>query len=421
MAREVLQTHETEFLARPRTTAVNYALFGSLGLSFAPYSPQWRLVRQICVTHLLNNKSIGSMMPVIADEVSALVRSIFEDCKLGDKVSVLPRVKSTANNIISRMAFGKRSSELVSSDHKGSEDLGDLLQEMAYLLGVFNIGDFITFLQWLDPQGLVRRMKTVGTKLNAVCQEILDVRREARRVNPSPPKDVLDVLLSVNEDSQRGVSLSDNDIEGVVVDLFEAGIDTTSMTVEWGLAEVLNNPDILKNVRKELGDVVGNGRLVEETDVPQLPYVRAVVKETMRLHPAIALTPRECTQASRIRGHNIPTKTSVFLNIWAIGRDAGAWEKPLEFRPERFLESDVDVCGKHFQLLPFGAGRRGCPGMTLGLRDVHLMLANLLHAFDWLSPEKMNMAEKPGLVVAKAESLLVTAIPRLPSHVYVSH
>lgn len=358
-------------------------------------------------------------MPVIADEVSILVRSIFEESKLDVKVSVLPRVKFSTNNIISRMAFGKRFSELVSSNRKASADLGDVLQEMAYLLGVFNIGDFITFLQWLDLQGLVGRMKTVGTKLNSVCQEIIDFRREARRANPSPPKDVLDVLLSVNEDSQRGISLSDNDIKGVVVDLFEAGIDTTSITVEWALAEVLNNPAIMKRVQNELSDIVGNERLVGESDVPQLSYLRAVVKETMRLHPAIAMTPRECTQATRIRGYDISTKTSVFLNIWAIGRDAGSWEKPLEFRPERFLDSKVDVRGQHFQLLPFGSGRRGCPGITLGLMDVHLILANLLHAFNWLPPDNMNMEEKPGLVVAKAEPLLATTTPRLPSHVYL--
>lgn len=417
VAREVLQTQATAFLSRPRTSAVTYALFGSLAFSFAPYSPQWRLVRQLCATHLLSNKSLESMKPIIANEVEILVRSVYEDTKLGE-VSLLPRVKFAANNIISRMAFGKRFSELVSSDQTSPTNFGDLLQEVVYLLGVFNIGDFIAFLQWLDLQGFVKRMKAVGTKLSAICQEILDVRREGRGATPGPPKDVLDVLMSVSEDSQQRVVLTDNDIKGIGVDLFAAGTDTTSMTVEWGLAEVLRNPAIMKKLQQELDDIVGNERIVQDSDMPQLPYLRAVVKETLRLHPALAMAARESTQACRIHGCDIPTKTPVFLNIWAIGRDAGEWEKPLEFRPERFLESEVDVRGHHFQLLPFGSGRRGCPGMMLGLGEVQLILANLLHAFDWLPQVNMNMAEKPGLVVGKAEPLLAKATPRLPLHLY---
>ncbi|KAH7437715.1 hypothetical protein KP509_05G085500 [Ceratopteris richardii] len=167
-------------------------------------------------------------------------------------------------------------------------------------------------------------------------------------------------------------------------DLFGAGIDTSTVTIEWALAELLGHPHILKKLQDELSSVVGSTRLVQESDIENLPYLRAVVKETMRLHPALPLLlPHAARQQCQVNEYDIPSGTQVYVNVWAIGRDPNAWENPLMFYPERFLDSKMDVRGHHFELLPFRSGRRACPGLALGISNVHLMLANLVHVFEW--------------------------------------
>ena len=211
-------------------------------------------------------------------------------------------------------------------------------------------------------------------------------------------------------------------------DGFGAGIETTMLTIEWAMAEVLRNPTLVKNARLELDSVVGLNHLVQESDIPQLKYIQAIVKETFRLHPTLPLLiPHQSIRASKAFGYDIPAKTRLFTNVWAIGRDPTVWEKPLEFVPERFLAGTpheaTDFQGRHFELIPFGTGRRVCPGLAVGSIEVHLMVANLLHAFDWSFPDGMthdqiDMSEGSALAVPLKNSLIAVAKPRLASHLY---
>jgi cytochrome P450 len=202
------------------------------------------------------------------------------------------------------------------------------------------------------------------------------------------------------------------------------GTDTTAVTVEWAMSELLRNPDVLAKATKELDRVIGRDRLVAEGDIPNLPYMEAIVKETMRLHPvAPLLTPRLSREDVSVGSYDIPAGTRVFINAWAIGRDPEVWEAPMEFRPERFVGSSVDVKGQHFELLPFGSGRRMCPGMGLALRMVPVILANLLHAFAWRLPdgvaaEELSMEETFGLTVPRLVPLEALAEPKLPARLY---
>ena len=207
-------------------------------------------------------------------------------------------------------------------------------------------------------------------------------------------------------------------------DLIGGGTDTSAVTVEWAMSELLRNPDVLAKATEELDRVIGRGRLVVEEDMPNLPYVEAVVKETMRLHPvAPLLTPRLSREDVSVGGYDVPAGTRVLINIWAIGRDQAVWEAPMEFRPERFIGGGVDVKGQDFELLPFGSGRRMCPGIGLGLKTVHMILANLLHAFAWRLPdggaaEELSMEETFGLTVPRRVPLEAVAEPKLPAHLY---
>jgi cytochrome P450 len=208
-------------------------------------------------------------------------------------------------------------------------------------------------------------------------------------------------------------------------DVLGAGTDTSAVTIEWALSELLKNPKALDIATEELDRVVGRGRLPTEGDVPSLPFLQAVIKESMRLHPATPLlAPRRCRRDVVLGGgYGIPTGTCVAVNVWAIGRDPAVWEAPDEFRPERFLGrgASVDVKGQSFELLPFGSGRRMCPGMGLGLKMVQLALANLVHAFEWrlldgMTVEELNMEETLRFTMPRKVPLEAAGEPKLPAH-----
>ena len=210
--------------------------------------------------------------------------------------------------------------------------------------------------------------------------------------------------------------------------LFTAGTDTTSSTVEWALAELIRHPDVLAKAQQELDAVVGRGRLVSESDLPRLAYLAAVVKETFRLHPSTPLSlPRVAAEECEVDGYRIPRGTTLLVNVWAIARDPDAWPEPLEFRPGRFLpgglHDGVDVKGSDFELIPFGAGRRICAGLSWGLRMVTLMTAALVHALDWhladgMTADKLDMEEAYGLTLQRAVPLMVRPKPRLLPSAY---
>ena len=213
-------------------------------------------------------------------------------------------------------------------------------------------------------------------------------------------------------------------------DFFSAGTDSTAVATDWALAELINNPRVLAKAREEVYRVVGKDRLVEETDIQNLPYIRAIVKETFRMHPPLPVVKRKCVAECEIDGCVIPEGALILFNVWAVGRDPKYWETPLEFRPERFLENagegevgPIDLRGQHFQLLPFGSGRRMCPGVNLATAGMATFLASLIQNFDLqvVGPEgqvlkgkdaKASMEERPGLTVPRAHNLICVPVAR---------
>ena len=198
-------------------------------------------------------------------------------------------------------------------------------------------------------------------------------------------------------------------------DLFIGGTDTTTTTMEWAMTELLRNPDIMAKAKQELVETIGIGLSIEEKDIPRLPYLQSVLKETMRLHPtAPLLLPHRAEMDVEVCGYTIPKHTQVFVNAWAIARDPMYWDKPTQFIPERFMGSEVDFRGTNFSFIPFGSGRRICPGLALAVRMLSLLLASLIHHFDWklpdrMEPEDIDMKDKFGITMQKAIPLV--AIP----------
>ncbi|GLT62427.1 hypothetical protein SLA2020_350660 [Shorea laevis] len=245
---------------------------------------------------------------------------------------------------------------------------------------------------------------------------MISQRLQSRKVSGSiTESDFLDILLSIDE--EKSEKMDKNTISHLLRDLFVAGTDTTSATLEWAMAELLHNPEALSKVKTELEQAIGKGNPVEESDIARLPYLQAVVKETFRLHPVVPfLVPRKAEADVEINGYIIPKGAQVLVNAWAIGRDPSLWENANSFMPERFLGSEIDFKGQNFELIPFGSGRRICPGLPLGIRMLHLMLGSLIYTFDWkledgVKPEDMNMEEKFGITLQIAHPLRAVPIP----------
>ncbi|XVE80513.1 hypothetical protein DITRI_Ditri14bG0146100 [Diplodiscus trichospermus] len=203
--------------------------------------------------------------------------------------------------------------------------------------------------------------------------------------------DLVDVFLKLQQQGDLAFPLTNDSIKAVIQDMFGAGSETSATTIEWAMSEILKNPEVMKNAQYEVRRIFCEDGRVIETKIHELKFLRSIVKETLRLHPPLPLlVPRECTENCVIKGYDIPTKTKVLINAWAIERDPRYWKQAEEFCPKKFLESSVDFGGTNFEYIPFGAGRRICPGISFGLPNTEFPLANLLYHFDWKLPDGMK-------------------------------
>ncbi|KAL6657924.1 hypothetical protein ACP70R_005704 [Stipagrostis hirtigluma subsp. patula] len=364
------------------------------------------------------------------EEIRALLRDLRAASAAGRAAALRDHLFMLNLSVISRMVMGKK--YVAVEDDAGGlaattpEEFRWMIGEMFLLIGSLNIGDVIPWINWLDPQGHVGRTKRLSKMLDRFLEHVLDEHdgRRRREGDGFVPRDMVDQLLRLADDTDMEVPITRDGIKAFVLDSIAAGTDTSAVTVEWALSELLRNPTALAMATEELDRVVGRDRLATEADASSLPFIQAVVKETMRLHPAAPLlSPRMCREDASVGGYDIPAGTCVAVNAWAIGRDPAEWDSPGEFRPERFIDSGVDVKGQDFKLLPFGSGRRMCPGIGLGLKLVHVTLANLLHAFAWRLPDGvaaagLNMEEELRFTMPRKVPLEATTEPKLPARLY---
>ncbi|XP_010259651.1 PREDICTED: flavonoid 3'-monooxygenase [Nelumbo nucifera] len=427
VAAQFLKTHDANFSSRPPNSGAKHIAYNYQDLVFAPYGPRWRMLRKICSVHLFSGKALDDFRHIRQEEVAVLIRALAGAGKAAVNVGQLLSVCTT--NALARVMLGRRvfGSGEGTGDQK-SEEFKEMVVELMVLAGVFNIGDFVPALDWLDLQGVASKMKKLHARFDNFLNGILDEHR-VMGGGSEGHTDLLSTLLSLKDNVDgEGGKLTDTEIKALLLDLFTAGTDTSASTVEWALAELIRHPDMLARAQRELDAVVGKDRLVTESDISQLTYLQAVIKETFRLHPSTPLSvPRMASEGCEINGYYIPKGSTLLVNVWAIARDPAIWPEPLQFRPERFLpgskHANVDVRGNDFEVIPFGAGRRICAGMNLGLRMVHLLTATLVHALDWglqegQMAEKLNMEEAYGLTLQRAVPLTVHPRPRLAPHVY---
>ncbi|CAO2205806.1 unnamed protein product [Urochloa humidicola] len=429
-----LKSGDLAFLDRPRMACGKHTVYNYSGMLWSHYGAYWPQLRKLWLTELLSARQLRLTEHVRSDEVRAMLRDL--RAAAGEAAVVIKdHLLMVTLNVVSRMVLGRKyvvggegAAGGAAAAAASPEEFRWMIEEIFFLNGVLHVGDMVPWLGWFDPNGYVARMKRLANKFDAFVEHVLrehDDRR--RREGPAAfvPRDMVDLLLQLSDDPGLEVPIDRDGVKASILELITGGTDTSSVTVEWAMSELLRKPQVLAKATEELDRVIGRDRLVTEGDIPNLPYLEAVVKESMRLHPVVPmLVPRVSREDTSVGGYDIPKGTRVLVNTWAIGRDPAVWgDAAEEFRPERFVGSEVDVKGQHLELLPFGSGRRMCPAHNLGLRMVQLVLANLLHGFKWrlpdgVVPEKLSMEEKFGISVSRLDQLKAIPEPRLPDHLY---
>ncbi|KAL7231870.1 hypothetical protein ACSBR2_009989 [Camellia fascicularis] len=411
MAKEVLQKQDLAFSNRSIPNALHAHEQYKYSVVWLPVSNRWRSLRKILNSNIFSGNRLDATQELRRRKVAELVEYAQKCSEEGVAMNIGRAGFRTSMNVLSNTIF---SEDLADPREDTGKEFKELVWNIMVEAGKPNLVDFFPRVAKMDPQGIRRRMTDYFGSVLELFGGLIDRRLEVRRFRKSPEEnDVIDILLNISE--KTGDEIDRVHIERLCLDLFAAGTETTSSTLEWAMAELLRNPETLKNAKVELEQIVGKGKPISEYDIPHLPYLSAIVKETLRMHPAVPfLIPRKVDSEEQVCGYTIPKGTQVLVNAWAIGRDQSIWPKPDSFMPERFMDSKIDVRGCDFELIPFGAGRRICPGLPLAIRIIPMMLGSLINLFDWklqggIEPKDLDMKEKFGITLQKAQPLL--AIP----------
>ncbi|KAJ4725252.1 Cytochrome P450 [Melia azedarach] len=416
MAKEVMKTHDVIFASRPQDPETSIMTYGCSDIAFAPLGGYWRQLRKICISEVLSLKRVQSFRSIREEEVSNLINSI--SSKAGSVINLTDQIYSLMYGITSRAAFG--------SKRKDQQIFISAIKEGIELISGFNIANQFPSVKWLQHMtGIRGQVERVHQDADRVIENIINEhkkRKETLKLEKGEEvENLVDVLLKIQEHGGLEFSFTNDNIKAVIHDVFSAGSETSATTVDWAMSEMMKNPKVMKKAQAEVREVFNRLGKVDETGIDEMKFLKLAVKETLRLHPsAPLLIPRECGKSCEINGFNIPVKAKVLVNIWAIGRDPKYWVEPESFIPERFLDCSLDFLGNNFQYIPFGAGRRICPGTSFGLANVELPLAMLLYHFDWKLPNEMrnedlDMSEAFGIAVKRRDELLLIPTPYLPS------
>ncbi|XP_077213493.1 tryptophan N-monooxygenase CYP79A68-like [Tasmannia lanceolata] len=434
IAREFLKKNDALFATRPTTMGTEYSSRGFLSVAVAPWGDQWKKMRRVVASEVLTPSRLRWLLCKRVEEADNLVRYIHNQCGhtgAGAIINVRTAVRQYSGNVIRKMMFNKRYfGEGCKDGGPGAEEEEhvEALFNVLTLLYAFCVSDYMPRLRWMDLNGHEKNMKMAIKVVNKYHEPIIDERikkwrgGEDRGVKKEP-EDLLDVLILV-KDSNGNPLLSTEEIKAQTADLIYASVDNPANAVEWAIAEMINQPRILKKAIEELDRIVGKERLVEENDIPHLNYVKACAREAFRLHPIAPFNlPHVSTADATVAGYFIPKGSHVLLSRIGLGRNPRVWDDPLRFNPERHLKdgsTEVELAEPELRFISFSTGRRGCMGAPLGTTMTVMLLARLLQGFSWSLPSGQSSIDlKEGthdLFLAKP--LRANAKPRLPTHVY---
>ncbi|KAM3687085.1 hypothetical protein ACJW31_10G049900 [Castanea mollissima] len=413
LTREVLKDRDVTFANRDVPEAGRAATYGGSDIVWTPYGPEWRMLRKVCVIKMLSNTTLDSVYELRRKQVRETVGYFYR--RVGSPVNIGEQMFLAVMNVITNMMWGGT----VEGEERSSlgADFKEVVSEMTELLGKPNISDFFPGLARFDLQGIKKKMDGLAKRFDRIFHVMINQRLKIDKEGGSKDsKDFLQFLLKWKDEGDSKTPMTMIHLKALLMDMVVGGTDTTSNTIEFAMAEIMNKPEVMRKTQQELEAVVGKDNIVEESHIHKLPFLHAVMKETLRLHPALPLLVPHCpSETCTVGGYTIPKGSRIFVNVWAIQRDPSIWENPLNFDPERFLNSKWDYSGNDFNYFPFGSGRRICAGTAMAERMVIYSLATLLHSFDWNLPqgENLDITEKFGIVLKKKIPLVAVPTPRL--------
>ncbi|KAL6641094.1 hypothetical protein ACP70R_019275 [Stipagrostis hirtigluma subsp. patula] len=411
-ARDVFKGHDDTFEQRPRGPGVDELYRHGEGVIFAPYGGHWRGLRRILMTELLSARRVEAFRRIREDEAARLVSSLASPAAEGRLVGVDERLAEFVADSTVRAIFGDR-----------MPDRAAFLRmvKQTDLSSLFDLRDLFPSSRLVRLLPRSRKAEHHRQEQFRLMDDILRQHQERRAAGDgNGEQDMVDVLLRIQKEGDMRVSLTPGVIRAVLTDVFGAAVDTSITTLQWAMAELMANPRVMEKAQSEIRHVMAGRTRVHEVALSNLSYLKAVIKETLRLHPPGPLVPRECRDDCKIQGYDIPQGTIFLINVWAISRDPKCWKNPDMFMPERFEgECAFDYKGFDYEFTPFGTGRRMCPGTTFATANIEIALACLLYHFDWMLPVgvkqgKLDMTEVFGATVGRKSELVLCPILRIP-------
>nr|AAK38088.1 putative cytochrome P450 [Lolium rigidum] len=420
-AQEVLRDNDLSFASRPNLLATEIMCYGNLDVAFAPYGAYWRALKKLCVLELLSSRKVRQFKPVRDSETMSLIKEICAAGKGGKPVKLRSLLVKCTSSVTGKATFGER------CDIDLREQFMAAMEVAQIHSSGFCVGDLFPSLGFLDvATGMRYQLWRARQQLDNVVDKIIsdcEARREEKKSTPTGDEDLLSLMLRIRDEGGSDFPIETINIKAIIVDLFTAGTETTSSTAEFVMSELMRNPKVMKKAQEEVWRMMENKSPQDhENHMDELPYLRMVIKETMRLHPVVPLLlPRLCRESCHVGGFEITKGTRVIINAWALATSPENWNEPEEFRPERFEDSVVvNDKGTQFKLMPFGGGRRMCPGDGFALATLELMVARLLYYFEWslpdgMRPDELDMDVKVGTTSRRRNELRVVASPcRIP-------
>uniref|UniRef100_A0A0D3A631 Uncharacterized protein n=1 Tax=Brassica oleracea var. oleracea TaxID=109376 RepID=A0A0D3A631_BRAOL len=389
--KDVLKTFDADCCSRPYLTYAARISYNLNDLAFSPYSKYWREVRKMTVLELYTAKRVQSFRHIREEEVASLVEFVKGAASLGNTVNLSNTLMKLSGSVICRVGFG-----INLKGSKLEDTYEEVIRETMEVLGSFAAVDYLP---------IIGRIIDRVTGLYSKC--------EKQHMEDESLRDDIIALLHKMERGEAGLGeyqLTRNHTKGILL------VNTSGHTITWAMTHMIKNPRVLKKVQAEVREVIKNKDNITEEDIEQLEYLKMVIKETVRINPLVPLLiPREASKDIKIAGYDIPKKTWIHVNIWGVHRNPNVWNDPETFIPERFMDNEIDYKGLNFELLPFGSGRRMCPGMGMGMALAHLTLINLLYRFDWKLPDGMeiedvDLEESYGLVCPKKVPLQLVPV-----------
>ncbi|CAN1291295.1 Cytochrome P450 71A1 [Linum perenne] len=380
---------------------------------FSSYGEYWRQMKRICMVEVLSQRRVNQFRYIREQEVEHLIGVLKNLSQEGSSIDLSDAISTFTNTVISRAAFGKT--------YQQEKNFVPLLRRAVDILGEFCFNDSFPYLGWVDVlNGFDSKVKRVSKEVSDFLDMVIDDHKLAMEMGDgdhdddkfSERHDIVDILLRVQKERELEFHFTDENIKATLLDMFAGGTDTIATTVEWVISELMKHPSIMKRAQEEV-----RRSKIEEADISEMKYLKCIIKETLRLHAPAPVSLRKTSAAVKLKGYDIPQGMMVMINLWAIMRDPEVWDTPEEFVPDRFLNDHVDFKGQTGKFVPFGAGRRLCPGMNLALVEVELVAANLLYWFDWELPEgviDLDMSEINSVVLRRENPLYLVPVLRSP-------